>query len=45
MIYTRFSKGVLFLFPTVAIGIGDKFWVEIAWLNGAVGIKKGGWII
>ena len=43
MIYTRFSTDVVFLLPTIAIGIGDKLWVEIAWLGFAVGIKKGGW--
>jgi hypothetical protein len=43
MIYTRFSTDVVFLLPTIAAGIGDKLWVEIAWLGFAVGIKKGEW--
>ena len=41
MIYTRFSIDVVFLIPTIAVGIGDKLWVEIAGLGFAVGIKKG----
>lgn len=39
MIYTRFSTDVVFLLPTIAIGIGDKLWVELGWLGVAIGLK------
>jgi len=39
MIYTRFSTDVVFLIPTIAVGIGDNFWIELGWLGVAIGLK------
>lgn len=39
-IYTRLNSSVVFVFPTLAFSIDAEFWVEIAWLGFAIGIKK-----
>ena len=40
MIYTRTSGNVVFICPTVAISVADDWWVELAWLNFAIGIRR-----
>ena len=40
MIYTRVSGDVIFLWPTVAINVSEDWWIELAWLNFAIGIKE-----
>jgi hypothetical protein len=37
-IYTRLNYITIFILPALAIGIGDEFWIEIAWLGFAIGI-------
>jgi hypothetical protein len=32
-----FREDFIYLLPTIAIGIGEHFWVEIAWLGVAIG--------
>jgi hypothetical protein len=27
------------LLPTIAVGIGEKFWIELGWLGAAIGLK------
>lgn len=40
--YTQINKRVFFLIPTMAVGIGelDYLFVEIAWLDVAIGFGK-----
>ena len=40
--YARINKRVFFLIPTIAVGIDefDYLFVEIAWLNVAIGFGK-----
>ncbi len=40
--YTRVNKRVFFLIPTMAVGLDefDAMFVEIAWLNVAIGFGK-----
>jgi hypothetical protein len=40
--YTRINRRVFFLTPAVAVGIDefDYFFIEIAWLNIAIGFGK-----
>lgn len=37
MIYTRFNHSTVFVWPSLAIGIANEFWIELAWLGLAVG--------
>jgi hypothetical protein len=40
MIYTRASGDVVFLCPTVAISVANDWWIELAWLNFAIGARR-----
>lgn len=42
MIYVRQNNSVCFLLPTMAVGsdLDGRFFVEVAWLNFAVGVGK-----
>jgi hypothetical protein len=39
MIYTKTSTTAIFLWPAVAINMEEDWWIELAWLNFAIGIK------
>ncbi len=40
MIYTRASGDIVFLWPTVAISVTNDWWIELAWLSFAIGVRK-----
>lgn len=39
-IYTRLSFSVVFLVPTIAISVEDDWWIEVAWLGAAIGLRR-----
>jgi len=40
MIYTKTSSTAIFLWPAVAINVEEDWWIELAWLTFAIGIRR-----
>lgn len=39
--YSRIATHSAFLLPTIGVGLTESFWIEVGWLNIAVGISFG----
>jgi len=45
MIYFEYNQPHCFVWPVIALGLDDEFWIGIGWLNFEIGWRNGdgGW--